>query len=57
MAPVTDLIQPAQLRIVPANEASWEDVLAVFGTADYPVRRPRRRRPGVRKGTLLAARR
>jgi GNAT superfamily N-acetyltransferase len=24
-----------QLRIVPANEASWEDVTAIFGTADY----------------------
>ncbi|MDQ1614232.1 MAG: hypothetical protein QOJ60_171 [Actinomycetota bacterium] len=23
-----------QLRIVPANEASWEDVTAIFGTAD-----------------------
>jgi GNAT superfamily N-acetyltransferase len=24
-----------QLRVVPANEASWEDVTAIFGTADY----------------------
>jgi GNAT superfamily N-acetyltransferase len=27
-----------QLTIVPANEASWDDLLAVFGTADYPGR-------------------
>lgn len=26
------------LRIVPANEATWEDVLAVFGSSDYPSR-------------------
>ncbi len=26
------------LRIVPANEASWDDVTAIFGTADYPAR-------------------
>ncbi|MQA01255.1 MAG: GNAT family N-acetyltransferase [Streptosporangiales bacterium] len=25
-----------QLRIVPANEASWADVQAIFGTTDYP---------------------
>jgi GNAT superfamily N-acetyltransferase len=29
-------IDPADLRVVPANEASWADVEAVFGTADYP---------------------
>jgi GNAT superfamily N-acetyltransferase len=30
---------PAEaLRVVPANEASWEDLLAVFGTTDYPGR-------------------
>src|SRR3982751_3539162 len=23
-----------QLRVVPANEASWEDLVAIFGTAD-----------------------
>ncbi len=28
-----------QLRIVPANEASWDDLVAIFGTADYPGRR------------------
>src|SRR2546426_612389 len=24
--------------IVPANEASWDDIVAIFGTADYPGR-------------------
>ena len=33
---MTDPIDPASLRIVPANEARWEDIEAVFGTADYP---------------------
>ena len=27
-----------QLRIVPANEASWADLQAIFGVADYPGR-------------------
>jgi GNAT superfamily N-acetyltransferase len=27
-----------QVRIVPANEVPWEDLRAVFGTADYPSR-------------------
>ena len=27
-----------QLRVVPANKASWSDLQAVFGTADYPAR-------------------
>ncbi len=31
-APVT----AAQLTIVPANQASWADLQAIFGTADYP---------------------
>jgi GNAT superfamily N-acetyltransferase len=31
-------IAPDQLTIVPANEASWEDLHAIFGTADYPAR-------------------
>jgi GNAT superfamily N-acetyltransferase len=31
-------VQAGQLTIVPANEASWADVQAVFGTADYPAR-------------------
>lgn len=28
-------IAAEQVTVVPANEASWEDLLAVFGTADY----------------------
>jgi GNAT superfamily N-acetyltransferase len=31
-------IDPEQLAIVPANEASCEDLEAIFGTADYPGR-------------------
>jgi len=31
-------ISAAQLAIVPANEASWDDLVAVFGTSDYPGR-------------------
>jgi GNAT superfamily N-acetyltransferase len=31
-----DPISPAQLSIIPANQASWADLQAVFGTADYP---------------------
>ena len=31
-----DLITPAQLSIIPASQASWADLQAVFGTADYP---------------------
>src|SRR5947207_15918050 len=27
-----------RLRIVPANEASWDDLEAIFGVADYPAR-------------------
>ena len=27
-----------QVRIVPANEASWDDLVAIFGTADYASR-------------------
>ncbi len=27
-----------QLTIVPANEASWADLQAVFGVTDYPGR-------------------
>jgi GNAT superfamily N-acetyltransferase len=34
---VTAPISSEQLRIVPANEASWDDLRAVFGTADYPA--------------------
>ena len=31
-------IRAEQLTIVPANEASWDDLVAIFGTADYPGR-------------------
>jgi GNAT superfamily N-acetyltransferase len=31
-------ISAAQLTIVPANRASWPDLQAIFGTADYPGR-------------------
>lgn len=31
-------IHADQLTIVPANAASWDDLTAVFGTADYPAR-------------------
>lgn len=27
-----------QVRIVPANEVSWDDLVAIFGTTDYPGR-------------------
>src|SRR5579872_7128459 len=29
-------IKPADLTIVAANQASWTDLQAIFGTADYP---------------------
>jgi len=29
-------ITPAELDIVPANKATWEDLQAVFGSSDYP---------------------
>jgi GNAT superfamily N-acetyltransferase len=31
-------IQAEQVRVVPANQASWGDLVAIFGTADYPAR-------------------
>jgi GNAT superfamily N-acetyltransferase len=31
-------ISAEQLAIVPANEASWDDLAAIFGTTDYPGR-------------------
>lgn len=37
MSHVTEPIPADRLTIVPANEASWEDLQAVFGTADYPA--------------------
>lgn len=35
---MTGPISEDQVRIVPANEASWADLRAVFGTADYASR-------------------
>jgi GNAT superfamily N-acetyltransferase len=32
------LVDGGQVTVRPANEASWDDVLAVFGTADYSGR-------------------
>ena len=29
-------ISAEQLTFVPANEASWDDLVAIFGTTDYP---------------------
>jgi GNAT superfamily N-acetyltransferase len=37
MAPMKAPIPAEQLTVVPANEASWEDLVAIFGTADYPA--------------------
>lgn len=31
-------VTPEQVRIVPANEARWEDLAAIFGTTGYPGR-------------------
>lgn len=33
---MTDPVHAADLRIVPANHAAWQDLVAIFGTADYP---------------------
>jgi GNAT superfamily N-acetyltransferase len=33
---MTEPVHPEDLRIVPANEATWQDLVAIFGTADYP---------------------
>jgi hypothetical protein len=30
-------VSPDELRIVPANHASWDDLRQVFGEADYPL--------------------
>jgi GNAT superfamily N-acetyltransferase len=38
MAAMRAPITAEQLTIVPANEASWDDLVAVFGTADYSGR-------------------
>jgi GNAT superfamily N-acetyltransferase len=37
-APANRSISAEQVTIVPANEASWSDLEAVFGTAGYPAR-------------------
>lgn len=37
-AHVDPAITPERLRIVPANEATWAEVEAVFGTRGYPAR-------------------
>ena len=36
MARLSEPIRPKQLTIVPANEASWDDLVAIFGSSDYP---------------------
>jgi GNAT superfamily N-acetyltransferase len=33
---MTDPVHVDELRIVPANHATWQDLEAIFGTADYP---------------------
>ena len=38
MAPVTTAVTAEQVTVVPANEASWDDLAAIFGTADYAAR-------------------
>lgn len=35
---VTEYLEVNKFRVLPANQASWEDLLAIFGTADYPGR-------------------
>jgi hypothetical protein len=35
MAPLSEPIPDERLTIVPANEASWDDLAAIFGTTDY----------------------
>lgn len=38
MAPLSEPIPDERLTIVPANEASWGDLVAIFGTTDYAGR-------------------
>jgi GNAT superfamily N-acetyltransferase len=38
MTPMKVPIPAERLTIVPANEASWGDLVAIFGTTDYPGR-------------------
>ena len=33
---MSEPVTAEELRIVPANEATWQDLVAIFGTADYP---------------------
>ena len=33
---MADPVHAGELRVVPANQATWSDLEAVFGTADYP---------------------
>jgi len=33
---MTEPVPEGELRIVPANHATWQDLEAIFGTADYP---------------------
>ena len=33
---MSEPVTAGEMRIVPANEATWSDLEAVFGTADYP---------------------
>jgi GNAT superfamily N-acetyltransferase len=33
---MSEPVEADQLRIVPANQATWQDLEAIFGTADYP---------------------
>ncbi len=33
---MADAITAEQVRIVPANQASWDDLAQIFGTTDYP---------------------
>ena len=35
---MTEPIRADQVKVVPANEASWLDLQAIFGTADYAAR-------------------
>ena len=35
MAPVSEPIPIERLTVVPANEAPWDDLAAIFGTTDY----------------------
>ncbi len=38
MTAMQTLIPAEQMMIVPASEAPWDDLAAIFGTADYPGR-------------------